>query len=263
MKIIDCFMFYNELDILNIRLYELYDVVDYIIIIEATKTHSGNEKPLYYNENKEKFSKYNDKIIHFVTDFEKRDYDFCKYINTPNENWFKENYQRECIQIIIDQINLNDDDIIIITDADEIPDKNVIRNIKEKKIEIQNNNIYKIEMTLYYYNIELTTPRKWYHAKLFNYYTYKNNNLLTDIRLSNTQFIFNNAGWHLSYFGDDKFIKNKVESFAESIEYSTEGKNIVYLKDCLDKCILHFNKEQLIHIPLENNKNVPSYYIKL
>ena len=118
-------------------------------------------------------------------------------------------------------------------------------------------------MTLYYYNIELTTPRKWYHAKLFNYYTYKNNNLLTDIRLCDTPFIFNNAGWHLSYFGDEKFIKNKVESFAESIEYSIEGKDIKHLKDCLDKCILHFNKEQLIHIPVENNKNVPSYYIKL
>ena len=52
MKIIDCFMFYNELDILKIRLEELYNVVDYIIIIEATITHNNTPKPLYFNENK-------------------------------------------------------------------------------------------------------------------------------------------------------------------------------------------------------------------
>ena len=52
MMIVDCFMFYNELDILQIRLKELYDVVDYFIIIEATKTHSNRDKPLYFTENK-------------------------------------------------------------------------------------------------------------------------------------------------------------------------------------------------------------------
>ena len=69
-----------------------------------------------------------------------------------------------------------------------------------------------------------------------------------------------NGGWHLSYFGDENFIKNKVESFAESTEYSIEGKNINYLKECLKDSILHFNKEKLIHIPLDQNENVPSFF---
>ena len=59
MKIIDCFIFYNELEILNVRLHELYDVVDNIIIAEATTTHTGKPKPLYYLENKELFNKSN------------------------------------------------------------------------------------------------------------------------------------------------------------------------------------------------------------
>ena len=64
---------------MKIRLDELYNIVDKFILIEATVTHSGNPKPLYYSENKEDFSKYNDKIIHMVTDFTEG-YEFSKYI---------------------------------------------------------------------------------------------------------------------------------------------------------------------------------------
>lgn len=261
MKIIDCFMFYNELDILKIRLHELYDVVDSIIIVEATKTHTGKLKSLYYLENKDVFKQYNDKIIHIVTSFDEN-HSFSKYINTPNKDWYRENYQRECIQVGLSKMSLDDDDIIIITDADEIPNKNIIKNIKDNKLKIENNQIYSIEMTLYYYNIELRTARKWYHSKIFNYLTFKTKNLLlTTIRLSPTPYIIQNGGWHLSYFGDENFIKNKVESFAESLEYTTEGKNINYLKECIDKSILHFNKEKLIHVDIRTNTNVPSFFI--
>ena len=110
MKIIDCFMFYNEIDILKIRLEELYDVVDYFIIIEATLTHNNTSKPLYFKENKHLFDKYESKIIHHITDFSIK-YDFVNYIKVPNDNWFRENYQRECASIFIKELNLNDDEI--------------------------------------------------------------------------------------------------------------------------------------------------------
>ena len=263
MKIIDCFMFYNELNILEIRLHELYEFVDNIIIVEATTTHTGKNKPLYYLENKDSFGKYNDKIIHIITDFNEN-YPFSKNINTHTKDWFRENYQRECIQLELNKLKLENEDVIILTDVDEIPNQNIIKSIKNKQINIENNNILSIEMCLYYYNIELTTPRKWKHPKVFNYFTYKNNSLLTSMRLNsgigNYNYIINNGGWHLSYFGDENFIKNKVESFAESSEYTLEGKKIDYLKDCLKNYILHFNKEVLIHIPLHSNENVPSFF---
>jgi len=255
-------MIYNELDILNIRLHELYDIVDNIIIIEATKTHTGNPKPLYYLENKQMFSKYSDKIIHIVTTFDEN-YNFSQYIHTNTEHWYREHYQRECIRIGLDKMNLNNEDIIIVTDVDEIPNKCVIQNIKNNILEIKNNIVYSLTMTLYYYNIELTTPRKWHQSKLFNFFTYKHYNLLTEMRYLPPQTSINNGGWHLSYFGDENFIKNKVESFAESIEYTKEGKNINYLKECLDKSILHFNKEILIRIPLKTNENVPTFFKEL
>jgi len=258
MKIIDCFMFYNELDILKIRFEELYDVVDYFIIIEGVRTHSNAEKPLYFTENKNLFSKYLDKIIHRFTDFEEN-YDFSKHIKVENDNWYRENYQRECCRNVIDELELKDDDIIIISDCDEIPKKSVIENIKNRTLCIENN-IYSIEMVLYYYNIELTTFRRWYHAKLLNYYMYKKFNLLTSIRLSYEYFTILDAGYHLTYFGDVNFIKNKIDSFAESSEYSKEGKSLDYLQECYKSGILHFNKEKLIYVPLSTNDNVPLHF---
>lgn len=251
-------MFYNELDILKVRFEELYDVVDYFVLIEGTKTHSNLEKPLFFNENKNLFSKYLDKIIHRTTNFEEN-YDFSKYIKVKNDNWYRENYQRECCRNVIDELDLKDDDIIIITDCDEIPKKSIIENIKNQGIRIQNS-IYTIEMVLYYYNIELTTIRRWYHAKLFNYNMYKKFNLLTDIRFNNLNVVLSDAGYHLSYFGDVNFIKNKIESFAESSDYSKEGKSFDYLEECYKDGILHFNKEKLIYIPLSINDNVPIYF---
>jgi beta-1,4-mannosyl-glycoprotein beta-1,4-N-acetylglucosaminyltransferase len=68
MKIIDCFTFYNELKLLEYRLNILYNIVDYFIIVEANQTHQGKSKKLYYNENKNRFEKFQDKIIHIVVD---------------------------------------------------------------------------------------------------------------------------------------------------------------------------------------------------
>jgi len=254
-------MFYNELEILKIRLKELYDVVDYFIIVEATGTHNNNkQKPLYYAENKHLFETYQDKIIHIVTDY-MENYDFAKFIPTHlNEHWFRENYQRECIKIGLNKLNLEPTDIIILSDADEIPKKSIIHNIKTGILKLKSNDIYSLQLSLYYYDIEHTTNRKWYHSKIFHYSTMTYFNLLTDIRLSNNALVIKNAGFHLSYFGDVNFIKTKVESFAESVEYTDEGKSFEHLQKCYNNGILHFNNEKLIYIPLENNNNIPEYY---
>lgn len=68
--IFDAFSFYNELDLLEIRLHELSDVVDFFVLVEATRTHSGRFKPLYYKMNRHRFSHFNDKIIHIIVDDE-------------------------------------------------------------------------------------------------------------------------------------------------------------------------------------------------
>ena len=66
MKIIDCFIFYNELDLLTYRLNLLNNIVDYFIIVESTHTFVGKEKKLFFDENKHLFENFNNKII-FLT----------------------------------------------------------------------------------------------------------------------------------------------------------------------------------------------------
>ena len=66
MKIVDSFIFYNELDILNYRLSILDDYVDYFVLVESRYTFAGDLKPLYYLENKDKFEKFNSKVIHRI-----------------------------------------------------------------------------------------------------------------------------------------------------------------------------------------------------
>ena len=68
MKIYDCFTFYNELDLLEMRLEILSDSVDFFVLVEANKTHSGREKELFFQDNKERFAKFSEKIIHVVVE---------------------------------------------------------------------------------------------------------------------------------------------------------------------------------------------------
>lgn len=203
--LIDAFTFYNELDMLEYRLTLLYDVVDYFIIVEATKTHSGSNKILYYNENIERFNKFKNKIIHIIVD---------DLSSEPNTNWSNEKYQRNCISKGFN--NLNDDDLIIISDVDEIPDPNVL------KLLIVNEPFHLVtfKMDLYYYNLNHYVS-KWYGAKCISYRFYKEYNSCDEIR-----FIkfgnFVKCGWHLSYFGNSDFIKNKIKHFAHQ-EFNNEN----------------------------------------
>src|SRR3954464_1583382 len=87
--IYDCFTFFNELDLLEIRLNELDPVVDKFVLVEATKTHQGKDKPLYFLENKARYEKFLAKIIHVVVN-EYPDYE-------GKSAWLLEHHQRNMI----------------------------------------------------------------------------------------------------------------------------------------------------------------------
>jgi beta-1,4-mannosyl-glycoprotein beta-1,4-N-acetylglucosaminyltransferase len=114
--IFDCFPFFNELNILDIRLNLLNEHVDYFILVESSVTHTYKKKPLYYYENKEKFKKFEDKIIHLV---------IGKPIDSEmiNDTWKIENNQRLPIYQYLTSLNhdIHHNDIILISDVDEIP----------------------------------------------------------------------------------------------------------------------------------------------
>jgi beta-1,4-mannosyl-glycoprotein beta-1,4-N-acetylglucosaminyltransferase len=225
MKIIDCFTFYNELELLNYRLNVLNDYVDYFILVEATHTFIGNEKELIFEKNKPGFENFKDKIIHIIVN----DFPYTLINNAVEyENvWKNENYQRICIDIGIKKLNLTNDDVIVISDLDEIPDPNVLKKIKNNELKIEFNSL---EMDFYYYNLNSKIHEKWYKSKVLSYAYYKYitenlklncNDIRMNIQMNQPSYIIKNGGWHLSYFGNYQFIKNKIENFAHQ-EYNNE-----------------------------------------
>jgi len=253
MKIIDTFIFYNEIDMLNLRLHELNEIVDYFILVEADKTHSNNQKDFIFEKNKALFTNYLDKIIHIkVIDMPERNF------TTNTGNWDREHYQRNQIKIGLNKLNLTDEDIIIMSDVDEIPNINTIKNyIKNNKID----GIYKLEMDFYYYNFEnKIIDTIWPSSRIFNYGSINNNdyiNYLTNIRTIkdfNNNKIIKNGGWHLSYFLDIDLIINKIKQFAHQ-EYNTEK---IINKTALEK-LINTNKDIFYREPLKIKKT--SHYL--
>jgi beta-1,4-mannosyl-glycoprotein beta-1,4-N-acetylglucosaminyltransferase len=111
-RLFDCFTFFNELDLLEIRLETLGSVVDFFVIAEAPITYRADPKPLYFELNKQRFAKFLPKIRHIIVD------------DLPTEKGFDQNWQRETLQRAALERGLadaRDEDIIMLSDLDEIP----------------------------------------------------------------------------------------------------------------------------------------------
>ena len=108
--IFDGFTFFNETEVLKLRLTELWDVVDRFILVEAPYTHTGNKKPLYYGDNLETFQPFSSKIIHVVVDDLPRD----------SNPWVPENFQREAIRRGLSEAS--SEDWVMVSDVDDFID---------------------------------------------------------------------------------------------------------------------------------------------
>lgn len=119
-RVFDCFPFFNELDVLEIRLTELDPLVDYFVIVEATLTHTGKPKPLYFDENRGRYNRFSRKIIHVVVD---------DLPSEPSDHWGREISQRQAIMRGLELAR--PDDRIITSDCDEIPKPDMLRRALE------------------------------------------------------------------------------------------------------------------------------------
>lgn len=268
MKIVDCFIFYNEIELLKYRLNILNDNVDYFVIVEATHTFVGKEKPLFYNDNKELFKNYKEKIIHIIVD------DFPKKypnINIENKEQLEnENFQRNCILRGINKlkykIQLQDQDIFIISDLDEIPDPNILSKIKKNEIIIE---IQSLEMDFYYYNLNTLLNEKWYSSKIVSYKKFKELNIYCEY-IRNPERYFNNSwpvikkgGWHLSYFGDVDFIKNKLDVFAHQEYNNNHFNNYSKIEEKIKNSDDLFDRKDIMQKKcITNNDYLPPQYEK-
>jgi len=215
MKIIDCFLFYNEVELLEYRLNILNGVVDYFVIVEATHTFAGMTKSCIFEQIKHTapFVKFLDKIIHVIVDDFPHVHPNIKYavFEEKGQQWSNEHHQRNCIARGISKIALSDDDIITVTDVDEIPDPALLTNIKTQKTFVSLN---VLEMDFYYYNLNSKIMQPWHLAKIVSFGMYKEVGLEFEHYRHLRCPIFQRGGWHLSYFGDKNYIKNKIENFS-------------------------------------------------
>jgi len=258
MKIIDGFTFYNELDMLLYRLSVLDDIVDYFIIVEATKTHAGKDKILYYEENKHLYEKFAHKIIHII------DEELIVPDITKDEQWNNEIHQRNEIKKGLEFLDLflTNDDILIISDLDEIPDTSMLRYLKENN---KQTGYSALAMDFYYYNLNCKIQNeKWYSARIINYGLFKNLNLsCNEVRMSTPENVIENGGWHLSYFGDGEFIKNKLQNFAHQEFNNEKYTNIETINNCIENYYNIFEQKKChryVKIPIAENNYLPPLY---
>ncbi|QDK45327.1 N-acetylglucosaminyltransferase [Bdellovibrio sp. ZAP7] len=237
--IYDCFAFFNELDLLEIRLNTLNDVVDRFVLVEATRTFQKKEKPLFFELNKERFKPFLHKIEHVVVD----EYPtfFSKW-RIP-KTWDYDDHQKEGILHGLKKCHPND--VIIVSDVDEIPRPELVREYASKP------GIKVFQQKLYYYYLNCfikTYPEPiplvdgympWYGTVMLNYKdikTIKKTRLHRETR-QNTDLvtIVPNGGWHFSYLGGAKKVIEKIEAYAHKEHNRDEFKDPKKVEDIIRK----------------------------
>jgi len=262
MKIYDGFLFFNELDLLEIRLNVLNDVVDQFILVESSVTHQGAPKPFIFEENKDRFTKFLPKITHIKvtntpTDFVNlpilnptthkeqifagiyEDIKKTKLFNRATEQHFgRDFFQKECIKLGMSQAN--EEDILLSADLDEIPNPEYLKRLNEY---FEPNQFYTFNQIHYCYylnmlhyshidnsrngNMEINT--NWKGTRMGAWGKIKNYSI-NELRAQNNNDLID-SGWHFSWMGGIDRVKNKLQS------YSHKENNQKHFIDNVDKML--------------------------
>ena len=234
MKIFDCFMFFDEEEVLDLRFNVLYENVDYFVIVESIYNHKGEERELIFDS--EKFKKFSNKIIYLKhekipitveiinNDDDEKEKD-RKYIMNA---LYRENAQRNFI--VNGLKNANENDLILISDVDEIP------KLKSLNLNTIKNDIILFKQDMFYYKYNLTLPNfKWTGTKgvkkknlvspqwLRNvkdkkYPLYRLDTFFSKKKYCNINII-DDGGWHFSNIKSPEMIEHKLSSYLHHREF--------------------------------------------
>lgn len=234
MKVFDSFIFFNELELLEMRLNILNDVVDYFVLTESPFTVSGNEKPLYYQENKDKFSKWNDKIIHYVTEEIPNDFSHMlnktkyhvayndvdpygtKFIDLPIR-FQRALFNRNNSAFAIESAGVKDDDLVMTSDADEIINPYILEDTSW----FNPDNHYATLCNAYYYKLNFLYQSDWMGTRLCTWKHLKETTIDQHRQDHANAFKIENGGWHFSFLGSAENFKLKLASY-EHTENNTD-----------------------------------------
>ncbi|CAO3453493.1 hypothetical protein [Azospirillum argentinense] len=200
-RIYDCFQFYNELDLLEVRLAELDAVVDRFVLVEATFTHAGDPKPLHYAENRERFAAYADKIIHVVVDDDPGGF-----------AWQREAHQRDAIVRGLD--GCDPTDMIVVSDADEILRPWVMERLRREPDD--GRALFAPHLDIFLYFLDLKSPDPWVSVAAAPW------ELIRRIGANRARYLTKlghgrvvpDAGWHFTWMGGIERFRAKLQAFA-------------------------------------------------
>jgi len=260
MKILDCFMYFDEDLVLEIRLNTLWDYVDKFVIAEATKDHAGRKKRLNFDI--KKFNKFKDKIEYLIID------DIPINVKPIKKGWH-ENHTRDQYQrnsLVRGYKDCHPEDLIMISDIDEIPNPKKIKefNIKNKyACFLQKNFQSKI-------NLLNISEGAWPGTKICQKKYLKSPQWLRNLKIKKKPFwkifskkiqIINNGGWHFSFLKDPESIRNKIISYSHQ-EYNTKE----FTNTDLIKKRISFGedlfKRKINYKKVEIDQTFPEYIVK-
>ena len=264
MKIFDCFMYFDEEVVLDLRLNTLDIYVDYFVIVESTFTHRGDRRNLKFDH--KKFEKFKDKIIYITFDKEPAGIEVVYENDNEGEKSRKyilnaakrENGQRDYIVNGLQKASL--EDLILISDVDEIPNLEEINldNLKEK--------ILMFQQDMFYYKFDLKLPnmvwsgtkgcRKKYllspqwlrNIKDKKYSLFRLDIIFSKIKYNSIKFI-RNGGWHFSNIKSPKEIEHKLKSYLHHREFDEEPLSV----DQIDSIMK--NKQAIYDLKVDKTVN--------
>jgi len=258
MNIYDCFMYFDEDLLLDLRLNSLDKYVKKFIITEATYTHNGAKKKLNFDINK--FKKFKDKIIYIVVDEHPKNILDLIDSDTKEKRGEKlilngmarDYFQRQNLAKGIKEASY--DDLILISDLDEIPN---LSEIDTTKI---NNQIIIFEQKMFYYKLNLfyedytwfgtkavkkknlISPQWLRNIKGKNYPKWRLDTLFSKKKYSNILFI-KDGGWHFTCLKTAEELEKKLLNFAHHYEYEESGLNIENLRQLIkEKRVMYDHK---------------------
>ena len=250
MKIFDCFMYFDEDQVLDLRLNVLYQNVDYFVIVESIYNHKGEKRNLLFKS--QKFEKFNDKIIYLVYDKIPQLVEPIKETDNEKEKdgkyimnaLYRENAQRD---FILEGLkSAKKDDLILISDVDEIPKLSSV-NLNQIKNEII---LFKQDMFYYKYNLSLpnfkwtgtkavkkknlVSPQWLRNVKDRKYPFYRIDTFFSDKKYIDIKII-NDGGWHFSNIKSPEMIEHKLRSYLHHREFDQVSLSIEEINELVKK----------------------------
>lgn len=228
--VFDCFTYFDERDIIRVRFEELNDVVDYFVVVEARQTFTGLPKPLYFDDLPHWIDRWSDRIIRVVTEFPWS-------TMTP---WEREAFQRNQIMQALQSVPSND--LILISDADEIPRHDCIQDVK---------NPVQLDVTQYFWKFNWQVPTHCNQGARPVLARRSSVEQPHTLRISQLPRI-PNAGWHFSFFGDDASTRSKINSFSHTEMNTKEYKSSQHIQKCIREGIDPFERFPLKYTEIDD-----------